>query len=179
MSGLDLPQTRLSRIADPIIRVSGKAASWTWMLLLLVIVCNVALRYLWGEGRIEFEELQWHLYSIGFLVGLSYAVESDSHIRIDVASEHMRPRLRAWMELYGIALLLLPFIMLVLWYSLPFVTASFQVSEVSASPGGLPLRWLIKAMLPLGFALLLLATLSRFTRVWAYLFKHVSGAASR
>ena len=66
--------------------------------------------------------------------------------------------------------LLLPFIALVLIFSVPFVLQSYAVGEVSQAPGGLPLRWAIKAVMPLGFALLLLAALSRLTRVWRFLF---------
>lgn len=149
----------------------GHWASWVWLILLVIIVTNVVLRYAFGEGRIEFEEIQWHLYSLGFLIGLSYAYEQDAHIRVDVLHERFRPRLQAWIELYGILLLLLPFITLILVFSVPFVLQSYQVAEVSQSPGGLPFRWLIKAVLPLGFALLLVASVSRLTRVWAFLFR--------
>lgn len=166
----DLPHTALSRSVDPLLEKVGEWISWLWLLLLLVIVGNVTLRYVFGEGSIELEEIQWHLYSLGFLVGLSYAFQSDAHIRVDVLSQRWPARWRAWLELYGLLLALLPFIVLVLWYSVPFVLASWQASEVSPSPGGLPARWLIKAALPLGFLLLLLATLSRLSRVWRYLF---------
>ncbi len=170
MAALDLPETRLSRLISPLLDRIGRAVSWIWLVLLLVIVGNVVLRYAFGEGRIELEELQWHLYSLGFLLALSYAYQGDSHIRVDVVSERLRPRLRAWVELYGILLLLLPFIALVLVFAVPFVVHSWQLGEVSASPGGLPYRWLIKAVLPLGFILLLLAALSRLSRVWTFLF---------
>jgi len=146
--------------------------SWAWAILLLVIVTNVAMRYLFGEGRVEFEELQWHIYSVGFLAGLGYAVKHDAHIRVDVLYENLHPRRKAWIELYGILLFLLPFIALVLIYSVPFVISSYELSEVSPSPGGLPLRWLIKACLPLGFLILLLAVVSRLIRVWHFLFLH-------
>lgn len=165
-----LPHTAFSRRVDAWLVRLGRWLSWVWLLLLAIIVVNVVLRYVFDEGRIEFEEIQWHLYSIGFLLGLSYAAQADAHIRVDVLHERLRPRLQAWIELYGILLLLLPFIALVLIYSVPFVVQSYQLSEVSQSPGGLPLRWLIKAVLPLGFALLLLATLSRLTRVCRLLF---------
>ncbi|MGI9325178.1 MAG: TRAP transporter small permease subunit [Pseudomonadales bacterium] len=165
-----LPDTALSRRIDPFIAACGRAVSWIWLVLLGVIVVNVLLRYVFGEGRIEFEEIQWHLYSIGFLIGLSYAYQADTHIRVDLLHERLSLKHQAWIELYGIVLLLLPFIALVLIYSVPFVAASFELSERSQAPGGLPLRWLIKAALPLGFALLLLATLSRLSRVWAALF---------
>ena len=165
-----LPDTSISRKIDPLLARVGESISWLWLVLLLVIVGNVTLRYVFGEGRIELEELQWHLYSLGFLLGLSYAFQADAHIRVDVVSEHLPDRWRAWLELYGLLLALLPFILLVLWYSAPFVAASWTAGEVSGSPGGLPLRWLIKAVLPLGFFLLLLAVLSRLSRLWTYLF---------
>jgi TRAP-type mannitol/chloroaromatic compound transport system permease small subunit len=64
------------------------------------------------------------MYSIGFLLGLSYAYESDSHIRVDVLHERMRPELQAWIELYGITLFLIPFVVLILFYGVPFVLSS-------------------------------------------------------
>ena len=148
----------------------GRTCSYIWLLLLGVIVANVVMRYAFSQGRIEMEELQWHLYSIGFLLGLGYAYQADAHIRVDVLHEQFSHRTKAWIELYGIFLLVLPFIALVLIYSVPFVQSSYLVGEVSASPGGLPLRWLIKAALPLGFFLLLLTVLARLLRVWEFLF---------
>ena len=170
MAALDLPQTTSSRLIDPLLLKLGAAASWLWLLLLIVIVGNVVLRYVFGQGRIEFEEAQWHIYSVGFLLGLAYAFQSDSHIRVDVVSERLPPRTRAWLELYGLLLGLLPFIALMLVYSLPFVWHSWALGEISQSPGGLPYRWLIKAVMPFSFGLLLLAVWSRLTRVWVFLF---------
>lgn len=173
MTSLALPETRLSSVIDPILAGIGRVVSYVWIILLATIVLNVVMRYVFGEGSVELEEIQWHLYSIGFLLGLGYALQTDAHIRVDVLHERMRPRMQAWIELYGIFLLLLPFIALVLVFSIPFVISSFELGEISPSPGGLPYRWLIKAVLPLGFVLLLLATLSRLSRVWAYLFGNV------
>ena len=167
---MELPSTGFSRALDPWLERLGRCASWLWLLLLIVIVANVVLRYAFGQGRVEFEEIQWHLYAAGFLLGLSYALKDDAHIRVDLMHERFGPTLKAWIELYGILLLLLPFIAVVLIFSVSFVTASYQLGEVSPSPGGLPYRWAVKAVLPLGFSFLLLAALSRLTRVWAYLF---------
>lgn len=164
------PETRLSRVVDGWMIRIGKAVSWIWLILLGVIMLNVVMRYLFSEGRIELEELQWHLYSIGFLFGMSYAYQADAHVRVDILHERLRPRLKAWIELYGTLLLLVPFILLIVIFGIPFVTSSFAVNEVSSSPGGLPNRWLIKAALPFGFGLLALAVLARLSRVWSFLF---------
>ncbi len=167
---LPLPETRLSRQLDGFIRKVGDGASWLWIVLLAVVVLNVVLRYVFREGRIEFEEIQWHLYATGFLVALGYAVESDDHIRVDFLRGRFSVRVQAWIELYGILLLLLPFVVLVLVYAAPFVAHSFAQGEVSAAPGGLPFRFVIKAMLIAGFGLLGVAAFSRLLRVASLLF---------
>ena len=170
MNNTALRETPASIAIDGIVARIGQGLAYIWMLLLGIIVINVVARYLFDQGRIELEELQWHLYSVGFLFGMSYAYQADTHIRVDVLHERLPPRTQAWIELYGILLFLLPFIALILIYSVPFVLSSYDLGEVSASPGGLPLRWLIKAALPAGFALLLLSVISRLLRIWHFLF---------
>lgn len=165
-----LPETWLSRRIDPFLTGIGHSISWLWLLLLFVILLNVILRYVFGEGRIEFEEIQWHIYATGFLLGISYTFQVDGHVRVDVVHERLPLRVKAWLELYGMLLCVLPFTALILIFTVPFVATSFELGEVSASPGGLPYRWLIKSMLLAGFILLLLAVISRFSRVWLYLF---------
>ncbi|MBO6594936.1 MAG: TRAP transporter small permease subunit [Pseudomonadales bacterium] len=168
---MELPSTAISRRIDPVLTWIGQSISWIWLLLLITIVCNVVLRYVFGEGRIELEEMQWHLYSTGFLLGIGYTFQVDGHVRVDVVHERLGPRWQAWLELYGILLCVLPFVALILIYSVPFIQTSFTLGEVSMSPGGLPFRWAIKSMLFIGFFLLLLAAISRLSRVWAYLFR--------
>ncbi len=165
-----LPETVFSRHIEAALKAIANAASWVWLLLLVVIVGNVILRYVFSEGRIEFEEIQWHLYSIGFLLGLSYALVVDAHVRVDVVSSRLKPHHQVWLEFYGIILALLPFIFLMIWFAIPFVYASWAIGEVSQAPGGLPFRWLIKGVLPVSFVLLLLAALARLSRLTAYLF---------
>jgi TRAP-type mannitol/chloroaromatic compound transport system permease small subunit len=166
----ELPQTAFSRAIDPLVRGVGQLASWLWVALVAVITVNVLLRYVAGRGLIEFEELQWHIYAVGFLLGLAWVLESDDHVRIDVLHERWRFRTQCWVELAGLLLALLPFILVVLWYSVPFIAYSFRIHEVSEAPGGLAYRWAIKSFLFLGFLMLGLAALSRLTRVVAALF---------
>ncbi|MEE3326696.1 MAG: TRAP transporter small permease subunit [Myxococcota bacterium] len=165
-----LPETALSRRIESALESIGRGLSWVWLLLLAVIVLNVTLRYIFSSGRIELEEAQWHLYAVGFLGALAYCVKNDSHIRVDVLSEQFSPRRRAWIDLYGILLLALPFCALVLYFSVPFVVESYSTGEISVSPGGLPGRFLIKSALPLGFLLLTLGFLARLMRVGRLLF---------
>ncbi len=181
MAELRLPETSFSRRIDALIRKLGRGLGLLWLALIVVIMVNVICRYVFSEGFIQLEELQWHLYATGFLLGLSYAVTEDSHVRVDVLRSRWSDETIAWIECYGLLLLLLPFVILVLFASGPFVLYAFETAEVSQSPGGVPLRWVIKMMLPLGFVLLMLATLGRLSRVLAFLFygDAPNGEASR
>jgi TRAP-type mannitol/chloroaromatic compound transport system permease small subunit len=167
---IELPHTRLSSVLDAIVRGIGNTVSWIWVVLVAVIVVNVTLRYVFGEGRIEFEELQWHLYAIGFLIGLSYCIQNDSHIRIDIFQEHFRPRTKAWIELFGILIFLIPYTAVVLVYAPPFIEYSIRTNEVYSAPGGLPYRWAIKSVMFLAYLLILTAAVSRLSRACALLF---------
>jgi len=168
------PPPALARRLEALVLRVGDLVSWLWLALIGVIVLAVVLRYVFGSGRIELEELQWHLYAIGFLFGLSTCVSQDAHVRVDALRDRLAPRTRAWIELYGLLLLLLPFIALVGTFSLPFVFESFASGEVSPSPGGLPWRFAIKAALPVAFALVAVAWLARLLRVWRFLFLSAS-----
>jgi TRAP-type mannitol/chloroaromatic compound transport system permease small subunit len=167
---IDLPDTALARAIDPVIAWLGKASSVLWPILVLVITVNVLMRYVIGKGLIEFEEIQWHLYAVGFLLAQAWAVQGDGHVRIDVLAEHYPNRTKCWIELIGILVFLLPFIIVVVWYSAPFVAYSIRINEISEAPGGLSYRWAIKAFLLIGFVLLGFAILARLSRVVKALF---------
>ena len=129
MTKLELPDNKFSIVADEVVSRVGRTASWIWVVLLSIIILNVTLRYLFSEGRIEFEEMQWHLNSIAFLIAIAYAHRHDVHIRIDLISVRLSHRAQAWIELYGTLLLLVPFLVMVLIFSFPFVEKSWKVSR--------------------------------------------------
>jgi TRAP-type mannitol/chloroaromatic compound transport system permease small subunit len=168
-SGIPLPTTPLSRAIDRLLTFIGEASSWLWTALMLLIVYQVAQRYIFSRGSIMMEEMQWHLYSIGFMLGLAFTEIRERHVRIDVISEHWPLRRRLWIEFIGIVFLLLPFSLAIVWFAVPFVITSYQLNEVSAAPGGLPFRWFLKSFLVTAFVLLALAGVSRLSRVWAAL----------
>jgi len=117
-------------------------------------------------------ELQWHLYAAGFLIAIPFAMVRGNHVRVDVLAEHFPLRRKAWIELLGTLLFLIPFVVFVIVHAIPFVQRSFTLNEISPSPGGLGARWVIKSFIITGFALLLLAAIARLLRVGNYLFRH-------
>lgn len=168
-SGMPLPETAFSRVADRIITFFGEASSWLWTALMLLIVYQVVRRYVFSKGSIMMEEMQWHLYAVGFMLGLAFTEIRERHVRIDVLAEHWPLRRRLWVELFGIVFLLLPFALFIVWFAIPFMITSYQLHEVSAAPDGLPYRWVLKSFIVTSFALLALAGFSRLTRVLAAL----------
>jgi len=173
-----LPDTPAARRIERFVTGIGDAVSWIWLGLLAVIVLNVVMRYVFASGRIELEELQWHLYAVGFLVGIAYCIPSDSHVRVDFLRERMAPRTRAWIEWYGLLLLVLPFVALVVASSIPFVAHAWRTGEVSVAAGGLPARYVVKSALPVSMGLVGLATLARLLRVGRLLFGTDDGASA-
>ncbi|MFZ0460609.1 MAG: TRAP transporter small permease subunit [Rhodoplanes sp.] len=168
-SGLPLPETRISRALDGIVVWIGETSSWIWTILMLLIIVQVVQRYVLGLGSIQMEEAQWHLFAIGFMLGLALTAVRERHVRIDVLAETMPLRVRLWIEMIGIVVFLLPFCIFVIWWSIPYVIESWTASEVSAAPGGLPYRYLLKGVITVAFALLAMTGVSRLSRVWAAL----------
>ena len=155
----------MSVIADRLDRASERIGQWlAWLVLLLVaLVCyDVMMRYFFRSGSIALQELQWHLFSALFLLGAAATLKRDEHVRVDLIyrSRHVSARGRARINLCGSLLLLAPFCVLIIVTSWPFVYQAWSFAEGSPDPGGLPLRWVAKAMIPLGFFLLLLQGLA-------------------
>lgn len=150
---------RLKQLADGIDRFNeavGRALSWLALALTLLVAYDVAMRYFFQSGSIAIQELEWHLFSLIFLMGAAYTLKHDDHVRLDLfyKSRFMDDRRRAWVNLAGSLLFLIPFCVLVAVSAWPFVSQAYLFAEGSPDPGGLPFRWLLKAAIPLGFLLL-------------------------
>ena len=166
---LQLRQTSITKKIDNFVLQIGEIFNWLWVILIAVIILNVVLRYCLLYTSPSPRDRQKHLYSIGWLVGLSSTYIVDSHVRVDVLSERLDYRKKLWFELFGILILFLPFVILVLYYAIPFFELSWTTNERSTSANGLPARWFVKGFLVISFFLLLISGLSRITRVIATL----------
>ena len=157
------------------VRRIGWWAAWLNVALFLIILVQVLMRYLLGGfefaggSQIILGELQWHLYAVALMLGLSYSQIYNAHIRVDAVSRHFSPRARSVVEILGIALLMYPFLVIMFIQGVDYTLAAWRVNEGSASPVGLPWRWLIKGVIPLAFLLLFLALTARLLREVAFL----------
>lgn len=162
------------RVIDRIAEVTGKAGSLVLPLLVLTILINVFLRYVFNIGMIELEELQWHLNAITVMCCLAWAYQTDDHVRVDVLHGRMSPRKKALVEVLGVIFLFLPFTILLSHHAWTIFSFSWRLKEGSPMPSGLPARYIIKGVMAAGLTLLavqgvavLLKSLSRLVRAEA------------
>ncbi len=156
-------QPLLDRLTWRLVRRVSALCDWSWVgwfiAIMTAIVCYDTLaRYLFSGGSAALQELQWHLFSMVFLLGAAHTMRHDAHVRLDLwySSSLAGPRLRAWVNIIGHLLFLTPFCLLLIWHGTDFSVQAFRHGEISPDPGGLPQRWLVKAAIPIGFCLLLL-----------------------
>ncbi len=163
----------LSQAIDRLNEVLGRLVGWLTLAMVLVGAYNAVVRYLGGYlGRglssNAYIELQWYLFSLVFLLGASYTYRQGAHVRVDIFYGRLSERGRAWIDLAGTLVLMLPFTAFALWVSWPSVRNSWAVREVSSDPEGLA-RYPIKSVILLAFGLLLLQGISEVIRQVAVL----------
>ncbi len=154
-----------SGVADRLIDRTGPLFSWTLVLLLVGILIQVTLRYVFSHDLVAMSELQWHFYAVAVMISLSYAQVHGAHVRVDLFYRHFPQGLQRGIEAMAVGLLLIPLIAFIFWHGCQFTAESFRVGETSASPGGLPWRWAIKAFIPIGAGLFLVSSFALLLRL--------------
>ncbi|ELY5145648.1 TPA: TRAP transporter small permease subunit [Vibrio vulnificus] len=129
----------------------GWLSSVLFILLLANVVYDVVMRYVFNDVSIAFQEMEWHLFSAVFLLGIPFALKAGGHVRVDLFYERLSHRAQAIIDLLGTVFFLFPFCLLVAWFGIDFAKESYALGETSGDPGGLPYRWVIKAIIPLSF----------------------------
>jgi TRAP-type mannitol/chloroaromatic compound transport system permease small subunit len=151
---------RLSVALARIVTVVGRTAAWVVVLLCLITVFDVITRRFLVLGSIVLQELEWYLHTILFMLTIGFGYIANAHVRVDLIRDRLKPKHKSVLEIVGCVLFLLPFGIVLLYFSWDLFMRSFAVGESSPHAAGIPYRWLIKAILPIGFALLLAAGVS-------------------
>jgi TRAP-type mannitol/chloroaromatic compound transport system permease small subunit len=158
----------LSRAIDTLNEYVGRAVAWLVLATTLVSAANAGMRYAFGMSSNAWLELQWYLFAAIFLLAAGYTLKHNGHVRIDILYGHLSERARAWIDLLGALIFLLPFCLLLVWFSWFGFADAWLHSEMSPDAGGL-LRWPVRALIPLGFALLALQGMSESIKRMAFL----------
>jgi len=143
-------RARIERLVD----VVGECTSWLALVIIALMATNVLLRYLFSIGSVWSQELEWHLLVPLILFGTSYALRHGEHVRVDIVYGRFSERTKVIVDLVS-AILCIAISALFIWFSLHYVQQAYVIDEGSQDPGGLPHRYLLKALIPVGFALLL------------------------
>ena len=137
---------------DRCVDLVGRATAWLALGIALVMGGNVLLRYGFSIGSIWMQELEWHIMVPICLFGMSYALLKGEHVRVDVVFQYFSERNKHLVDLIT-ALLGMIFCALVIWLSIPYVWQSWSIGEGTANPGGIEYRYIVKALIPIGFAI--------------------------
>lgn len=144
----------------------GKAVAWLTLILVLLVFGNVILRYVFNAPMAWTKELEWHLFSLIFLLGAGYTLRHDRHVRVDLFYEKFPRADRARIDFWGTLLFLLPWCFFLGYYGLTAAMDAYRLGERSSEAAGLPNLWLIQFALPLGALLLFLQGISLAITAW-------------
>lgn len=152
-----------ARFLDIVVEHSGRLASWAGFALVCVMAFNVLLRYLFHTGSVAMQELEWHLMAPVSLLCIAYAIKHEGHVRVDILYGRFPPRVKQVLDVLA-CLAAVAFSAIIIRLSIGYVMQSYMIGETSPDPGGLPYRFLLKSMIPLGFLLLLVQSLAAALR---------------
>ena len=159
---------KFSRAVDWLNTQVGKYAIWLILASTVISGVNAIVRKIFNVSSNAYLEVQWYLFAASFLLAAGYTLLCNEHVRIDVVSSRLSKRGQIWVDIIGFTFFLTPICLAVLWYGVPFFLQGYRSGEVSGNSGGL-IRWPVYAMMPLGFAMLLLQGWSELIKRIAFL----------
>jgi TRAP-type mannitol/chloroaromatic compound transport system permease small subunit len=154
---------KISRLIDALNERIGLAANWLVLAACVISAGNALMRYGFNLSSNAWLEIQWYLFAGMVMLGASYTLKMNGHVRVDVFYSRYGERARLWLDLLGGIFFLLPMAVIIGWLSWPLFINSYSVGEVSGNAGGL-LRWPVKVLIPLGFLLLALQGVSEIIK---------------
>lgn len=163
-----------ARLVDGLSERIGKLVSWLVLIAVVVSTGNALIRYAFNIGSNAFLELQWYLFAGVFLLGASWTLKRNEHIRIDVVVGRFSARTHAWIDIFGGIFFLMPLCLIVLYDAIPYAWLSLSSGEMSTNAGGL-IVWPAKMLIPLGFGLLMLQGIAELIKRFAFLAGVIDG----
>jgi len=158
----------LSRAIDAITERVGRLVYWLVLVVVLISAANATVRKLFNYSSNAYLEIQWYLFSVIFLFGAGYTLLRNEHVRIDIIAGKLSRRAQNWIDVVGIVAFLWPMSLVIMWLAWPLFLDSYARNEVSTNAGGLTI-WPARLMIPVGFALLLMQSVSELIKRIAFL----------
>jgi TRAP-type mannitol/chloroaromatic compound transport system permease small subunit len=151
---------RLAATIDALSDRVGRLTSWVSLLLVMTVFTDVVMRYAFNTSFVFVQELEWHVFAFIFLIGAGYTLLCDAHVRVDIIYQRYGFKAKAWTNLLGTIFFLIPGCLVIILTSWHFAVNAWAVGEGSPDPGGIPYRFVVKSLIPIGFSLLLMQGLS-------------------
>jgi TRAP-type mannitol/chloroaromatic compound transport system permease small subunit len=162
---------KLSRVIDAVNDTFGVIAVWLVLIACLISAGNAGSRYLFSASSNAWLEVQWYMFAGMVLLGAPYTLKVNEHVRVDLVYSAVSERGRMWIDILGGLLFLLPICVILVYFTWPWFLESWRIGETSSNAGGL-VRWPVKLLLPLGFALMTLQGISEIIKRIAALTDH-------
>jgi len=161
----------LLKFSNAVDWLNAQVGKWViWLILgsTIISAINALVRKIFNTSSNAYLEVQWYLFAGAFLLAAGYTLLNGEHVKIDVVSSHLSKRKQIWIDIIGFTFFLMPMCMIILWFGTPFFLQGFRSGEMSSNAGGL-VRWPVYALMPIGFALLMLQGLSELVKRIAFL----------
>lgn len=155
---------KLEKVFDKFANIIGYITAIAMVLMILNVFYDVVMRYFFRSGSIAMQEMEWHLFSIIILLGISYTLKEDGHVRVDLIYDTLKDKKKAIINMVGVVLFILPISLLIGTGSIDYVIEAYQSGEQSGDPGGLTNRWLVKSLIPISFFLLIITSIGFFIK---------------
>ncbi|BAK72903.1 MAG: TRAP transporter small permease subunit [Arcobacter sp.] len=150
----------ISNRLDAFIERTGQITSWLIFILVLMVSGDVLFRYFFHISSIAEQELQWHILAAIAMFGSAYTFQQGEHVRVDLFYNHYSKKVKLYMDILIPILIIIPFSLFIIYLSSEYVMQSYNTGEISPDPGGLPYRYLVKSLIPIGFILILIQGLA-------------------
>lgn len=157
--------TALAGGIESLIDAVGRATLWVALTMIGLVAVNVLLRYAFSFGSVWAQELEWHLLAALILLGMSYALQRGDNVRVDLFYANYSARKKFVVDVISL-LLLLTVALIFVKLSVAYVGQSYSIQEKSPDPGGIPLRWIVKSLIPVGYSLLALQSFAALLRLF-------------
>ena len=159
---------QVSKFIDAVTERIGKLVMWLILAAVLISAGNAIMRKAFDIGSNAYLEIQWYLFSAVFMLGSGYVFLRNAHVRIDFIASKLSKRTNAIIDALGMVVFTIPLCLILINLAWPVFERSWVSGEMSQNAGGL-IRWPVQLLIPLGFTLLLVQSLSELIKRLAFI----------
>lgn len=148
----------LIRVLERVMDAIGTFCGFLMILMTINVLYNVVMRYVFNDVSIGMQELEWHLFSAMFMLGIAYTLKEDGHVRVDVIYSNLSKKSQSIINIFGVLIFVLPVTFVIIYFSVGYTLDAYDMMEGSPDPGGLPYRWIVRSVIPISSLFLVMSS---------------------